>query len=75
MVDDACSERVESIDFTYEIEQAVSREMQHFDPNDHVDFNDLVNDAVADMIDDVVEARLSDLLEEKLKNANITINF
>jgi hypothetical protein len=82
-VEDATSEHIDNMDLDYEIGQNVERYMRNFDPNDHVDFNDLVNDRVDDLIDDIVsekveeavEARLADLLEEKLQNANISISF
>jgi nitrogen regulatory protein PII-like uncharacterized protein len=46
-----------------------------FDPNDHVDFSDLVNDRVDDVIEDMVREKVEELLEEKLANARITVNF
>ena len=83
-VEDATSEHIDNMDLDYEIGNSVERYMENsFDPNDHVDFSDLVNDRVDDVIEDMVaekvqdllEERLADLLEEKLANANITINF
>ena len=83
-VEDATSEHIDNMDLDYEIGQNIERYFRNeFDPSDHVDFNDLVNDRVDDLIDDIVsekveeavEARLADLLEEKLQNANISISF
>jgi glyoxylate carboligase len=62
-------------DFDYEIGQAVAEEMRSFDPNDYVDFDDLVRDAVDDKLESIVEEKLETLLEEKLANARITVNF
>ncbi len=79
MVEDTAKDLVEEQDFDYEIGRAVEREMQSFDPNDYVDFDDLVRDAVEDRIDELVseavEERLADLLEEKLANAKVNISF
>ena len=79
MVEEKARDLVEEQDFEYEIGRAVEIEMRNFDPNDYVDFDDLVCGAVADNIDDAVNSALDDrletLLEEKLANANITINF
>jgi hypothetical protein len=74
-VEDACAERVGDLDFEYEIGKAVAEEMRSFDPNDHVDFYDLVSDAVDDKLESIVEEKLETLLEEKLANARITVNF
>lgn len=83
-VEDMVVDAVRETDFDYEIGNSVERYMRNeLDINDHVDFHDLVNDRVDDLIDDIVsekveeavEARLADLLEEKLANARITINF
>ena len=83
-VEDSVTDAIRETDFDYEIGNSVERYMRNeLDINDHVDFNDLVNDRVDDLIDDIVsekveeavEARLADLLEEKLANARITINF
>ena len=54
-----------------------------FDANDHYDFDTAVKGFVEDeveslidnLVEEAVEARLADLLEEKLANAKITINF
>ena len=79
MVEEKARDLVEEQDFEYEIGRAVELEMRNFDPNDYVDFDDLVCGAVADNIDDAVNSalddRLEELLEEKLANAKITINF
>lgn len=83
-LDEKVEEYVNDKDFDYEIGNQVERYMRNeFDANDHVDFRDIVADRVDDLIDDIVsekveeavEARLSEILEEKLANANITINF
>jgi hypothetical protein len=74
-VEDACAERVGDLDFEYEIGKAVAEEMRSFDPNDHVDFYDLVSDAVDDKLESLVAEKLEELLEEKLANARITVNF
>jgi hypothetical protein len=79
LADLAC-DYIDDKDFDYEIGNSVERYMRNtFDPNDHVDFHDLVAEAVENRIDeivaDAVEERLADLLEEKLANARITINF
>jgi hypothetical protein len=83
-VEDSVTDAIRETDFDYEIGNSVERYMRNeLDINDHVDFNDLVNDRVDDLIDDIVsekveeavEARLAELLEEKLANARITVNF
>lgn len=83
-IEDSITDAVEEKDFDYEIGQNIERYMRnHFDPNDHVDFEALVKDRVEDelesiidnLVEEAVEARLADLLEEKLANAKITINF
>jgi len=74
-VEDACAERVGDLDFEYEIGKAVAEEMRSFDPNDHVDFYDLVSDAVDDKLESIVAEKLEELLEEKLKNATVNISF
>jgi hypothetical protein len=78
-VEDTCAERVGDLDFEYEINNAVERELRSLDINDHCDIDDMVRDAVEDRIDELVseavEDRLADLLEEKLANAKVTINF
>lgn len=75
MVEDTAKDLVEEQDFDYEIGQAVAEEMRRFDPNDHVDFYDLVSDAVDDKLESIVAEKLEELLEEKLANARITVNF
>jgi hypothetical protein len=75
MVEETCADRVSDLDFEYEINNAVEQEMRSFDPNDHVDFDDLVRDAVDDKLEDIVTEKLEELLEEKLANARITVNF
>jgi DNA primase len=78
-VEETCAEKVGDLDFEYELDRAVENEMRNFDPNDYIDFDDLVSSAVSDHIDDAVNSALDDrletLLEEKLANARITINF
>ena len=83
-IEENCADAIENHDFDYEIGQNIERYMRNsFDPNDHVDFEELVKDRVEDelesiidgLVEEAVEARLADLLEEKLANANITINF
>jgi DNA primase len=74
-VEDTCAERVGDLDFEYEINNAVERELRSLDINDHVDFYDLVSDAVDDKLESIVEEKLETLLEEKLANARITVNF
>ena len=75
MVEETCADRVSDLDFEYEIGQAVEQEMRSFDPNDHVDFDDLVSDAVEDRLESIVAEKLEELLEEKLKNATVNIRF
>lgn len=83
-VEDTCASRVSDLDFDYEIGQNIERYMRNsFDPSDHFDIEEAVKDRVVDevesiidgLVEEAVEARLADLLEEKLANANITINF
>jgi hypothetical protein len=74
-LDEKVEEHIDGRDFDYEIGQAVAEEMRSFDPNDHVDFYDLVSDAVDDKLESIVEEKLEALLEEKLANARITVNF
>jgi hypothetical protein len=78
-VEDTCAERVGDLDFEYEINNAVERELRSLDINDHCDIHDMVRDAVDDRIEEIVaeavEERLTEILEEKLRNANITVSF
>jgi len=66
------------------VESVVENEVEsyfdnRFDPSDHFDFGDAVQDAVSDQIDDVVRDRVMDSLEEvvaeKLSEANVSISF
>jgi hypothetical protein len=79
MVEETCADRVSDLDFEYEINNAVERELRSLDINDHCDIDDMVRDAVEDRIEeivaDAVEERLTEILEEKLANARITVNF
>jgi len=75
MVEETCADRVSDLDFEYEINNAVEQEMRSFDPNDHVDFDDLVSDAVEDRLESIVAEKLEELLEEKLKHATVNISF
>lgn len=84
MVEEGCAEAVNDHDFDYEIGQNIERYFRNsFDPSDHFDFEHEVKVRVEDelesiidgLVEEAVESRLSDLLEEKLRNANITINF
>jgi DNA primase len=84
MVEDTAKDLVEEQDFDYEIGQNIERYFRNqFDPSDHFDIEEAVKDRVVDevesiidsLVEEAVEARLADLLEEKLANANITINF
>ena len=84
MVEETCADRVSDLDFDYEIGQNIERYMRNsFDPNDHYDFDSEVKSRVEDelesiidgLVEEAVEARLADLLEEKLQNARITVNF
>jgi hypothetical protein len=45
-----------------------------FDPTDHFDFNDAVQDAVSDQIDDIVNDKMDDAIAEYMADATITIN-
>jgi hypothetical protein len=45
-----------------------------FDPTDHFDFNDAVQDAVSDQIDDIVNDKMDEALEEYMSGATITIS-
>ena len=45
-----------------------------FDPTDHFDFQDAVNDAVDDRLDDIVSDKMDDALEEYMSGATITIS-
>jgi hypothetical protein len=45
-----------------------------FDPTDHFDFGDAVQDAVSDQIDGVVSDKMDDALEEYMSGATITIS-
>lgn len=79
-VEDSVTDAIRDTDFDYEIGNQVERYMRNeFDPDDHVDFRELVADRVDAIIDglleDAIETHLTDILEEKIKNANITINF
>lgn len=75
---------IDDKDFDYEIGEHIERYMRNsFDPNDHVDFAELVNDRVDDVIDDMVqeavdrhlEEHLSQLIEDRLTNATIRIDL
>jgi hypothetical protein len=66
------------------VENLVERDVENyfdtrFDPSDHFDFNDAVQDAVSDQIDDVVRDKVMDSLEEvvaeKLSDASVSISF
>lgn len=83
-VEENCAEAIEQHDFDYEIGQNIERYMRNsFDATDYFDFEEEVKSRVEDeiesiidgLVEEAVEARLADLLEEKLANANITINF
>ena len=74
-VEDATSEHIDNMDFAYEINNAVERELRSLDINDHCDIDDMVRDAVEDRIEEIVTEKLEELLEEKLANARITVNF
>jgi DNA primase len=74
-VEDATSEHIDNMDFAYEINNAVERELRGLDINDHCDIDDMVRDAVDDKLEDIVTEKLEELLEEKLANAKVTINF
>ncbi len=83
-VEENCAEAITDHDFDYEIGQNIERYMRNsFDANDHYDFDAEVRSRVEDelesiidgLVEEAVEARLAELLEEKLANANITINF
>jgi hypothetical protein len=84
MVEDTAKDLVEEQDFDYEIGNNIERYMRNsFDATDHYDFESEIKSRVEDelesiidgLVEEAVEARLADLLEEKLANANITINF
>jgi len=84
MVEDTAKDLVEEQDFDYEIGNNIERYFRNsFDPSDHYDFDaevrarveDEVESVIDGLVEEAVEARLADLLEEKLANANITINF
>ena len=66
------------------LENQVEREVTHyfdvqFDPEDHFDFGDAVENAVDDRLDDIVRDRVMDSLEEvvaeKLSEASVSISF
>jgi hypothetical protein len=46
-----------------------------FDIHDHVDFNDLISDAVSDQIADVVSDQLTEVVQEIFKQATVTVEF
>lgn len=82
--DEMVREKVDDMDFEYEIGQNIERYMRNsFDATDHYDFESEIASRVEDelestidgLVAEAVEARLADLLEEKLANARITINF
>jgi hypothetical protein len=55
------------------VEAVVENEVENyfdnrFDPSDHFDFGDAVQDAVSDQIDDVVRDRLDDIVQEQLED-------
>lgn len=83
-IEDSVTDAVDEKDFDYEIGEHIERYMRNsFDPNDHVDFAELVNDRVDDVIDDMVqeavdrhlEEHLSQLIEDRLTNATIRIDL
>jgi hypothetical protein len=83
-VEESCAEAVSDHDFDYEIGNHIERYFRNqFDPSDHFDIEEAVKDRVVDevesiidgLVEEAVEARLADLLEEKLQNANISISF
>jgi len=55
------------------VEAVVENEVENyfdnrFDPSDHFDFGDAVQDAVSEQIDDVVRDRLDDIVQEQLED-------
>ena len=69
------------------VENLVERDVENyfsnsFDPTDHFDFGDAVQDAVSDQIDDIVSDKIDDVVQEqleeviaeKLKNLRITFD-
>jgi DNA primase len=83
-LNDEVLEAVDEKDFDYEIGNHIERYFRNqFDPSDHFDIEEAVKDRVVDevesiidgLVEEAVEARLADLLEEKLQNANISISF
>ena len=74
-IEDIAKEAVESV-----VEDEVESYFDHrFDPEQHFDFNDAVENAVDDRLDDVVRDRVMESLEEvvaeKLSEASISISF
>ena len=77
----------ESIDAIFDIEDYAREAVQgvvenevesyfsnSFDPTDHFDFNDAVQDAVSDQIDDVVSDKIDEAVESYMSSATITIS-
>ena len=77
----------ESIDAIFDIEDYAREAVQgvvenevesyfsnSFDPTDHFDFNDAVQDAVSDQIDDVVSDKIDEAVDSYLSGATITIS-
>ena len=58
-----------------EVESAVESYFSNeFDPTDHFDFNDAVQDAVSDQIDDVVSDKIDEAVDAYLSGATISIS-
>jgi hypothetical protein len=74
-IEDLAKEAVESV-----VEEEVESYFDHrFDPENHFDFNDAVENAVDDRLDDIVRDRVMDSLDEvvaeKLSEATIKVEF
>ena len=72
-IEDLAKEAVEEV-VEEEVESYFSNS---FDPTDHFDFGDAVQDAVSDQIDDVVSDKIDDVVQEKFDDfmENVTIKL
>ena len=75
---EAIEERVDEHDFDDDIRGAVESRVEdyfnyRFDPNDHFDMNDLVDEAVRDRIEEAVGERIDEALEQYMADAEFKL--
>lgn len=76
MVAEKVDELVEDKDFEYEIGDHVERYMRNeFSLDDHVDIHAEIESKIDEIVERAVEDKLTEVVEEALRNASIRINF